>query len=227
MKKYVIILSKTNPFAYENRRMRRALEALGIETVCCDPGQFAVTTGLKPGLTYKGLPFHTPDLVIVRTGSGTGTHTVTVLRAMVGMGIIVINPISAIQTAMDKVATAQLASDAGLLTPKTLIVTGQSDVVSAWTGGYPCIVKLASGSGGRGVLKCESPAQLKSVIQLIFKLDPNRLFLIQEYLGDRPGGPPRLGDWIPGSLRHAPASFQRRLSCRDIRRRNGPAVRDD
>ena len=35
--------------------------------------------------------------------------------------------------------------------------------------------------------ECESPNQLRALVELITKLDPKRLFLVQEYLGDRPG----------------------------------------
>jgi gamma-F420-2:alpha-L-glutamate ligase len=187
MRKRVLILSKQSPYAYENLRLRGALEACGLQAECCDPSLFSVTMGTQTGFTYRSELVVPPDLVLVRTGSGTGSHSVTLLRAMMAMGVIVVNPISGIQAAMDKVATLQVAESAGLPIPKTMVFCGRSDVVSAWTGGFANIVKLATGSHGVGTFKCESPNQLKALVQMITALDPKRLFLVQEYLGDRPG----------------------------------------
>jgi RimK family alpha-L-glutamate ligase len=110
-----------------------------------------------------------------------------ILRAMMALGVTVVPSITAVLTAMDKVSTTLFAASAGLPIPKTLVHRGRSDVISAWTGGYPCVVKLSTGSHGVGVFKCESPTQLKALVEMIIALDQQRPFLIQEYLGARPG----------------------------------------
>jgi gamma-F420-2:alpha-L-glutamate ligase len=182
----VVIFSKGLKSVYENSRLSAELEACGFHVEICHPDRFAVTMGANLVLTYDGELFPLPDLILSRTGSGTGSHAATILRQMEAMGCVVVNSLHAIQAAMDKVHTMQKAAAEGLPIPQTMIHTAKNAVVG-WTLGYPCIAKVASGSRGNGVFKCDDASQLKAFVGLMKVLDPKRPFLVQEYLGDRPG----------------------------------------
>ena len=176
MKKRVVIFSKHPSSVYENSRLRRALQAHGLAVEICNPDLFAITMGANPIVTFDGKPFLLPEFILSRTGSGTGSHAATILRAMVARGVVVENAVSAIQAAMDKIYTYQIAADAGLPIPRTLIHSGRDGVIAGWTGGYPLIIKLATGSHGVGTVKCESPGQLKAFVDMITTLDRKRPF---------------------------------------------------
>lgn len=184
--KRIVIISK-HPFAYENRRLSEEMRQRGLDVEICRPDLFAATLGTNAILTYEGRPFAHPNLILVRTGSGTGAYTAALLNAMAAYGIIIVNPLHAIQAAMDKAFTMQTAASERLPIPHTMIHTAKDEIVGEWTFGYPCIVKLTTGSRGNGVLSCYNASQLKAVVGLLKALDSNRTMLVQEYLGDRPG----------------------------------------
>jgi gamma-F420-2:alpha-L-glutamate ligase len=182
----VVIFTKGRPSIYENRRLLESMTARGLDVEICHPDRFAVTMGANPVLTYDGALFPLPDLILSRTGSGTGSDAVAILRQMEAMGGAVVNSLSAIQVAMDKIYTMQKAAAEGLPIPRSMIHTANKGVIIGWTI-YPCIVKVATGSRGNGVFKCDDAAQLKAFVGLMKVLDPRRPFLVQEYLGDCPG----------------------------------------
>jgi gamma-F420-2:alpha-L-glutamate ligase len=184
--KNVMILSKSSLAVHENHRLDEALTALGLKAQIRHPDRFALTMGANPVLTYAGEKLQRPDLVLSRTGSGTGSHATTVVRQLEAMGVPVVNSLSAIEAAMDKVHTMQVAASASLPIPRTLIYSPQKSVLPDWEL-YPCIVKLATGSRGNGVIRCEGPTELKALIGMMWALNPKRPFLIQEYIADRPG----------------------------------------
>ena len=183
----VMILSKGTLVSYENLRLVEALTAVGLKAQICHPDRFAIAMGANPVLTYAGKKFLRPDLVLSRTGSGTGTHATTVLRQLEALGVPVVNSLGAIEAAMDKVHTMQIAACASLPIPRTLIHSQQKGASPDWAFGYPCIVKLATGSHGNGVIRCEGQTELRALIGMMKALDPKRPFLIQEYIADRPG----------------------------------------
>jgi gamma-F420-2:alpha-L-glutamate ligase len=184
-KQQIIIFSRGRPSLYENRRLIEALRARGLSVAVCHPDRFAVTTRGYPPLTYDRKPFEPVGLVLARTGSGTGSHASTVLRTMEAMGVRVLNPVSAIQAAMDKVFTIQVAVANKLPVPATMICAASEQALTEWRYGYPVIAKVVTGSRGTGVFRCDDWGQLKAFAALMRMV--GRPFLIQEYLGDRPG----------------------------------------
>jgi gamma-F420-2:alpha-L-glutamate ligase len=183
----VVIVTRGGEAVYETVRLSKALTDLGLRVQICHPDRFAITVGANPVLTYDGEIFQLPRIVLSRTGAGTGSHTATILRQMEAMGCVVVNSLSAIQAAMDKIYTMQKAAAAGLPIPRTMIHTAKRRLITEWTGGYPCVFKLATGSHGDGVFLCKTASQLKALVGMIRALDPKRPFMVQEYLGDRPG----------------------------------------
>jgi hypothetical protein len=97
----VVILAFSSR-SYETIRLVNRLRRHGFDVVVCHPARFAVVLGEVPLLTYEGQPFERPAVVLVRTGSATGLHAANLLRQMELMGIVVINPLEAIQRCMDK-----------------------------------------------------------------------------------------------------------------------------
>jgi gamma-F420-2:alpha-L-glutamate ligase len=182
---HVVIFTKSSPKARANARIAEELEFRGAKVSFCHPNRFALTVGDSPTLTYNGESFSRPDYVLTRTG--TGVHAANILRHMEAIGFDVGNRIGPIQTAIDKARTILAASAARLPIPKSLILSGQDDVLGNWTD-FPAVVKLPTGSCGRGVILVESESQLKALIQMVRAVDVKRNpILVQEYVRDRVG----------------------------------------
>ena len=156
MKRVVILAHRER--GYEIGHLVIELCALGLFVEVCHPRRFSVVMGRTSAIMYDGTPFELPDLLLVRTGSATGSHANVIISQMEQMGCLVINSSISIQIAMDKILTMHRAALAGIPIPTTLVQNGK-DPVDAWTklsGGKwrNCVAKLPVGSHGAGVQVC-------------------------------------------------------------------------
>jgi RimK family alpha-L-glutamate ligase len=185
--KSVIIMAWGNRASYDNRRLIQAIQAYGIRVKFLHPNHFGVTIGRKLGLTYKGKLIARPDLILTRTGSATGSFADIILHQAELMKIRVINPIQGIQVVMNKARATQVLAEAGLRVPLTHVYSSLASFKAAeWPGGFPCVVKILSGSHGNGVIKVESASQLKAYLGLLKGVKFGQPFIIQQFIG-RPG----------------------------------------
>jgi gamma-F420-2:alpha-L-glutamate ligase len=185
----VIILAWGDKWHYENKRLLEALHRYGIDAKLCHPEDFGITISSKLDITCRGKPISRPHLVLARTGSATGTHAEAVLRQFELMGIPVINSIASIQAAMNKAHTIQKARTAGLPVPLTHVYSSRNVLkgkVAPWNGGYPCVIKILTGSQGNGVIPVRSASDLKAYIGLLKVVHRSQPFIIQQFVG-RPG----------------------------------------
>jgi RimK family alpha-L-glutamate ligase len=90
-----------------------------------------------------------------------------------------INTANGMETCQEKILTQRALSAAKIKTPKTKIVTDASQI-NEDDFKFPVIVKTNTGSQGIGVMKIDSFASLKSVLQLL--CEKQIAFLIQEYI---------------------------------------------
>jgi gamma-F420-2:alpha-L-glutamate ligase len=179
---HVVMVTKSSPRA-AIRRLLKEMTNLGLHVEICAPNRFSVLLGEIPALTYNGKPFVCFGVILTRTCSGT--HAPILLRQMEIMGMRVINKLRAILSAIDKTHTMQLAATAGIPIPGTLIHSA-NNVVAEWTLGYPCIVKIPTGSCGRGVILINDANQLKAFFEFVNAIAPCTL-LVQEYVADQIG----------------------------------------
>jgi RimK family alpha-L-glutamate ligase len=185
--KSVIIMAWGNRWGYENRRLIQAIQSYGVRVKLCHPNHFGVTIGRKLGLTYRGKPIAKPNLILTRTGSATGSFADIILRQAELMKIRVLNPIQSIQVVMNKARTTQILAKAGLRVPLTHVYSSQKAFkADEWPGGFPCVVKILSGSHGNGVIKIENASQLKAYVGLLKGVKFGQPFIVQQFIG-RPG----------------------------------------
>ena len=129
----------------------------------------------------------------------SGTDTIAVIRGSVvrkdsWMDIVsslekhsvcVINSRESISICTDKYRTALRLSDYGIRQPKTILVNDPEKSALAFDKldtQMPVIMKTLRGSKGVGVLFIESEKALDSIVQLIYKQDPDTDLLLQEYI---------------------------------------------
>jgi RimK family alpha-L-glutamate ligase len=71
------------------------------------------------------------------------------------------------------------AAAGALPIPKTMVHSAREGLLAEWTL-FPCVVKVGTGSHGKGVIIIETASQLRALVDLMKTLDPKRTFLVQE-----------------------------------------------
>jgi len=186
----VIIVTKQAETDYETSRLIESFTTKDIAVRICHPDDFdiVVDRDIRKGIKYKGEDIELPKLVLVRLGAGILPFQVAVLRHFEQAGVIVINSSSSIETAKNKMMTSQLLSRAGIPIPNTMMVRFPiQEKLIAENIGYPCVIKVVTGSYGAGVYLCEKKRDYKKLVEFIESLGNKKTLLVQEYLGDHPG----------------------------------------
>jgi gamma-F420-2:alpha-L-glutamate ligase len=184
------ILSKIETFEYENARLMEALTSRGIDSEIVEPSNFdiIVTKDIREGLRYLGQPVELPQLLLVRYGAGITKFMLALIRQLEKAGVICINCAGAIETVKDKLHTSQILSSHGISIPTTMVVRFpvEEDVVGKEIG-FPCVVKIVTGSYGVGVYLCEKKKDFAKLMEFIEIFKSSKTLIVQEFLGDRPG----------------------------------------
>jgi glutathione synthase/RimK-type ligase-like ATP-grasp enzyme len=186
----VFILSKQNDDAYENERLKTSFLNKNIPAMIVNPDQFdiVVNRDIRQGLHYQGRPIDLPKLLLVRTGAGTNSFTSAVIEQFEQAGVTCINSLSSTITVKDKLRTSQILTKHGVAIPNTMLVRWplDHDIVHDKIG-WPCIVKVITGSHGDGIYLCEKKKDFKKLMGFIDSLKTRRTLILQEYLGEQPG----------------------------------------
>lgn len=186
----VIILTKQSETDYETSRLIESFNNSNITFRVCHPDHFdiVVDRDIRKGIKYKGEDIELPKLVLVRLGAGILPFQLAVLRHFEQAGVLVVNGSTAIETAKNKMMTSQLLSRAGIPIPNTMMVRFPiQEQLIADNIGYPCVIKVVTGSYGAGVYLCEKKRDYKKLVEFIESLGNKKTLLVQEYLGDQPG----------------------------------------
>ena len=184
----VLILSKKNEDEY--RRLVESLRDLSIPATIYHPDKFDVIVGKGTGygIKYDGQEFDMPDLVLTRTGSGTTEFITALARQFEEEHIRCINSSLSVEIAKDKMRSHQLLASHGLPIPNTMLVRFpvEVDIVDKMIG-WPCVVKVISGSYGEGIYLCENKTAFKKMMEFVGNLDTPKILLVQEYVDTKPG----------------------------------------
>lgn len=207
----ILILSKKDESEYENRRLVESLRDLGIPAVIYHPDNFDVVVGKGTGhgIKYNGQAFDMPDIVLTRTGSGTTEFITAIIRQFEEEHVKCINGSESVEIAKDKMRSHQLLASAGMPVPNTMLVRFPVDVdIADNLIGWPCVVKVISGSYGEGIYLCEHKTAFKKMMEFIGNLNTPKTLLVQEYVDSKPGEDLRvlvIGGKVIGAMkRHAP-----------------------
>jgi len=207
----VLILTKNERNEYESGRLVDSFAAKGIEARACHPDDFdiIVDRNIKGGIKYKGQDMELPKLVLVRLGAGILPFQLAVIRHFEQAGVPCVNGSVAIETVKDKLRSSQILSRAGIAIPNTMLVRWPiEDRLVTDNIGFPCVVKVVTGSYGEGVHLCERKRDYKKLVEFVENLGNKKTMIVQEYLGDRPGEDLRvlvIGGKVMGAmLRTAP-----------------------
>ena len=132
----------------------------------------------------KGFELDSSTVVFIR-GTPTKDSSLDLISELERLGVCCVNSRTSIAIAADKYRSYIRLKDYGLTQPKTVLVPNENSIEKSFENldtKFPIILKTLRGSKGVGVLFVESERALNSVVQLIFKTDPQADLLIQEYI---------------------------------------------
>ena len=129
-----------------------------------------------------------PDGILARTGSGTDYFNLSVLRQFERMNVQTLPNSASIEASKDKFHANQILAQAGLPIPKTMLTRFpcKSELVENVVG-FPCVLKVITGSHGDGVFLCEDAKHFEDLSELISSLDFKNSMIVQEYIKESEG----------------------------------------
>jgi len=127
-------------------------------------------------------------VLLARTGSGTGYFNLSVVRQFERLNVTTLPNSAAIEASKDKLYANQILAQAGLPIPKTLLTRFpcKAELVEKQVG-FPCVLKVITGSHGAGVYLCRTPKEFEDLSELISSLDSKTSMIIQEYISHSEG----------------------------------------
>ena len=191
---------------YSRVRVEEEAPDLGITVSWLDPQHFDLLVDAEtPKTFYRSRSFPTPAAFVPRTGSDTTMFARAIIRQMESDSeVAVVNSSDAIMAARDKLLAHQLLAAARVPFPRTVLARQPSDVAKMvrLVGGPPVILKLLSGTHGKGVMLAKDTDEIQASLETIWAL--NQTLLIQEYVDHAPGTDIRvlvLGGRVLGAMR--------------------------
>jgi RimK family alpha-L-glutamate ligase len=174
---------------YTRERLEKVGREMGLRVSWLLPQHFDLLVDpVAPTVFYKTRRMALPDAFMALTGADTTLFARAVIREMESApAVAVVNPSDAIMRARDKLRAHQLLAAAGVPFPRTVLARQPSDVARMvrLVGGPPVILKLLSGTHGKGVMLGRDIEEIQASLETVWAL--NETLLIQEFIRDNPG----------------------------------------
>ena len=206
MKIWIIQQKINKQNRYENARL---LEAGGgnCEIILHPTIDIIVSTQGRRSLRVKNRLVDIPDVIIPRTGSGTGYFGFAILRHLERLGIPTVNPSYAIEATKDKLYAHQIFAENSIPTPKTMLVKHPVNATLVDREiGWPAVVKIMAGSYGKGVYQVTSKSRFQDFIEFAHGIKTDEAIIVQEYVDTHPGEDLRVfvvGDRVLGAMKRS------------------------
>lgn len=199
----IIILTKHPTLEYETARLVTKFIEGNHSVQVCQFSEFAVV--INDTLKYQGEDIDMPDVVLVRYGAGITSAELSVIRYFELRGIRCVNTSTSVDIVQNKFYASQLLNNANIAVPATMLVKFPVDINLIKTHiGFPCIIKVITGSFGEGVYMVHTDIEYLKFVEFLKNIDNDKLLLAQEYLGDNPGVDLRvfvIGDKVIGAMK--------------------------
>ena len=170
---------------YERERFVEEADKYGIDfnLVFADEIDLIVSRDDRKSIRYRNDIVALPDSILARTGSGTGYFNLSILRQFERLNVPTLPNSASIEASKDKMYANQILAQAGLPIPKTMLTRFpcKAELVEKVVG-FPCVLKVVTGSHGAGVYLCENAKQFEDLSELISSLDFKNSMIVQEYV---------------------------------------------
>lgn len=175
--------------SHSRSRLSEEASGLGIRVAWLHPQHFdLLIDSSDPRVFYHARRMELPDAFMALTGADTTLFARAVIQQMESAtGVAVVNSADAIDRARDKLQAHQLLAAAGVPFPRTVLARQPSDVARMvrLVGGPPVILKLVSGTHGKGVMLGRDLEEIQASLETVWAL--NQTLLIQELVRDSVG----------------------------------------
>jgi RimK family alpha-L-glutamate ligase len=170
---------------YERERFIEEADKYGIDfsLVFADEIDLIVSRDDRKSIRYRNDIVSLPDVVLARTGSGTGYFNLSVLRQFERLNVPTIPNSNSIEASKDKMYANQILAQAGLPIPKTMLTRFpcKAELVEKQVG-FPCVLKVVTGSHGKGVYLCHNAKEFEDLSELVSSIDFKASMIVQEYV---------------------------------------------
>jgi ribosomal protein S6--L-glutamate ligase len=207
-----ILLLTRNESLYSSRRIREACEAEGARVQVVDPLRCVLRQDTGEILA-GGDVITSADMMIPRVGTFGADYANDVFQALERQGIPTLNAADAIARAGHKGRSTAHLAHSGLAVPRTISLRypeGIADLACS-LGGFPVVVKTATGTQGNGVMLAGSVRDVERILEVWWRLGQE--ILLQEFVREAGGSDLRIivldGKAISGIRRTAaPGDFR-------------------
>ena len=205
---------------YERERFVEEADKYGIDfnLVFADEIDLIVSRDDRKSIRFRNDIVSLPDVLLARTGSGTGYFNLSVLRQFERLNVLTLPNSQAIEQSKDKMYANQILAQAGLPIPKTMLTRFpcKAELVERVVG-FPCVLKVVTGSHGKGVYLCENAKQFEDLSELVSSFDFKTSMIVQEYISYSEGRDLRvivIGGRVVGAMlrRSTDGSFKANIS---------------
>lgn len=183
----IAILSK-GAANYTTKRLKEVAKARGHDVRVINYAECYMTMERsKPVIYYKGEALPKFDAIIPRIASTYTKYGTAVVRQFEMQGTFTVASSIAINRSRDKLRSYQILARQDVGIPKTVFAreTANLDEVVELVGGAPCIIKVARGTHGNGVVLAETRKAAKAVMQAFYVEGVN--FIVQEFVAESAG----------------------------------------
>lgn len=161
---------------YERERFIEESDKYGIDftVVFADEIDLIVSRDDRKSIRYCNDIVSLPDCLLARTGSATGYFNLSVLRQFERLNVMTMPNSASIEASKDKMYANQIMAQAGLPIPKTMLTRFpcKAETVQKQVG-FPCVLKVVTGSHGAGVFLCEDAKQFEDYFSNYTESDNN------------------------------------------------------
>ena len=205
---------------YERERFVEEADKYGIDfnLVFADEIDLIVSRDDRKSIHFRNDIVPLPDVLLARTGSGTGYFNLSVLRQFERLNVPTLPNSASIEASKDKMYANQILAQAGLPIPKTMLTRFpcKAELVEKVVG-FPCVLKVVTGSHGKGVYLCENAKQFEDLSELVSSFDFKTSMIVQEYISYSEGRDLRvivIGGRVVGAMlrRSTDGSFKANIS---------------
>ena len=187
MKTWIVLQKRDKNVNYETDRLL-VEGGEGTELIYHPNVDIIVDRQDRRSIRVKNRVVDLPNVVIPRTGSGTGYFGHSLLRHFERLGVPLLNNSAAIEVTKDKLHAAQVFAEHHLPTPKTMLVKDPvNPSLVAREIGFPCVVKIFAGSYGKGVYLCNNSREFRDFIEFAHGIKSDEAIIVQEFIKSRPG----------------------------------------
>lgn len=183
----IVILSRSKNL-YSTRRLIEAGQSRGHQVLVVNPLRcYMNITSHRPSVHFQDMEITDTDAVIPRIGASITFYGTAVLRQFEMMDVYPLNESVGISRSRDKLRSLQILARKGVGLPVTGFAhsTKETEELINIVGGAPLVIKLLSGTQGKGVVLAENNQAAESVIDAFREM--NAFFLVQEFIKESAG----------------------------------------